>query len=101
MLEITRVESIDAKPSEFHEVHEYILSVAGSIDRAIVRLFDEGTNIRINIYYYLTDGSILVYWSERYCPWAVKFDTHRSKSIDKAFEDVKEMVEDIIENEQS
>lgn len=101
MLEITRVESIDAKPSEFHEVHEYIVGIVDDIDRAVVRLFDEETNIRINIYYYLTEGSILVYWSERCCPRNIKFESGYLGSMYAAFDELKELVQSIIENEQS
>nr|DAM84162.1 MAG TPA: hypothetical protein [Caudoviricetes sp.] len=101
MPEIVRVESIDAKPSEFFEVHEYIAGIVDDIDRAVVRLFDKDANIRINIYYYLTEGSILVYWSERYCPRNIKFGSGEVGSMYAAFDELKGAVSEILENDHS
>lgn len=99
MPEIIRVESIDAKPSEFHEVHEYIAGIVDDIDRAVVRLFDKETSIRIDIYYYLTEGTILVYWQEYYCPRTIKFESGDLGSEYEAFEELKVVVRSIIEKE--
>lgn len=99
MPEIVRVESICAKPSEFHEVHEYIAGVVDEIDRAIVRLFDKESGVRINIYYYLTEGTILAYWSEHHCPRTIKYESGDLGSEYEAFDELKGMVQSIIEGE--
>lgn len=99
MPEIVRVVSIDAKPSEFYEVHEHILGIVDEIDRAVVRLFDKEAGIRINIYYYFTEGFILVYRSEHHDPRIIKFESDYLGSEYQAFDKLKGVVQGIIEEE--
>lgn len=101
MLEIKRVESIDAKPSEFHEIHEYMTGIADDIDDVIVRLHDEETGIRIHIYYYLVMGIITVFYGEKFDPHVIRFESGYLGSMYEAFDKVKKLVQSIIVNEQS
>ena len=101
MFEITRVESIDAKPSDFHEVHEYVFSIADGIDRAVVRLFDKEAGIRISVYYYLTEGRIMVLWGDNPYPRHVWFERGDLESMHDGFDEAKDLVERAIHSEQS
>lgn len=101
MLEIKRVESIDAKPSEFHEIHEYMIGIDDYIDDVIVRLHDEETGNRIHIYYYLAKGLIAVFYDEKFDPHVIRFESGYLGSMYEAFDKVKKLVQGIIENEQS
>lgn len=101
MIEITHVESIDAKPSEFYEVHEYIAAIVDDVDHAVVRLFDKEASIRINVYYYLTEGRIMVLWGDNPYPRHVWFDRGDLESMYDAFDEAKDLVERAIHSEQS
>nr|DAU75560.1 MAG TPA: hypothetical protein [Caudoviricetes sp.] len=101
MLEIKRVESISAKPSEFHEVHEYVCGADDDVHNIIVRLFDKEAGIRINIYYYLTEGLITVFWGDDPNPRHVRFESGDLGSMYEAFDEVKYLVEQLIQSEQS
>ena len=101
MLEIRRVESINAKPSEFHEVHEYVCGADDDVHDIIVRLFDKEANIRINIYYYLTEGLIMVFWGDTFDSRYMRFESGDLGSMYEAFEEVKYLVGQLIQNEQS
>ena len=100
MLEIMRVESINAKPSEFFEVHEYICGVVDEVSDIVVRLFDKEANIRINIYYYLTEGYIMIYVGHGPSPLHVRFDVGCLTSMYDAFDIVKSLVQSNIQSEQ-
>lgn len=101
MLEIKRVERINAKPSEFHEVHEYVCGADDDIHDITVRLFDREANIRINIYYYLTEGQIMVFWGDNFDPRYMRFESGDLGSMYEAFDEVKYLVEQLIQSEQS
>ena len=95
MFENLRVEFIDAKPGEFHEVHSYITSIADEIDCAAVKLCDEESDTRINIYYYLAEGFITALWLGHQSR-TVKFERGSLSSMYAAFDEVKEAVDTII-----
>lgn len=97
MLKIRRVESIDAKPSEFHEVHEYVCGADDDVHDIIVRLFDKEAGIRINIYYYLTEGLIMVFWGDDPHPRHVRFESGDLGSMYEGFDETKEWVKQLIQ----